>query len=77
VGKEKDVQFIGRSQIIDYSGRILAEGSYNDEEILKAQIKPEEANLKHVVNAPGEYEFDVFGDRKPDLYEVITKPNKL
>ena len=75
VGEERNVRFIGRSQIIDCSGRILAEGSSTDEEIIKAQIKPEEANLKHVVNAPGEYEFDVFGDRRPDLYEVITEPN--
>ncbi|MCK5601865.1 carbon-nitrogen hydrolase family protein [Candidatus Pacearchaeota archaeon] len=76
VGEERNVRFIGRSQIIDYSGRILAEGSSTDEEIIKAQIKPEEANLKHVVNVPGEYEFDVFGDRRPDLYGVIAEPNQ-
>jgi predicted amidohydrolase len=76
VGEERNVRFIGRSQIIDYSGRILAEGSSTDEEIIKARIKPEQANLKHVVNVPGEYEFDVFGDRRPDLYEVIAEPDQ-
>jgi len=75
VGEERGVRFIGRSQIIDYSGRILAEGNSTNEEIIKAQIKPEEADLKHVVNAPGEYEFDVFGDRRPDLYRVIAEPD--
>ena len=75
VGEERGVRFIGRSQIIDYSGRILVEGSSTNEEIIKAQIKPEEADLKHVVNTPGAYEFDVFGDRRPDLYGVITEPN--
>jgi predicted amidohydrolase len=76
VGRERNVQFIGRSQIIDYSGRILAEGSSTHEEIIEAEIKPEEANLKHVVNTPGEYEFNVFRERRPDLYQVITEPNK-
>lgn len=75
VGRERNVQFIGRSQIIDYSGRILAEGSSTNEEIIKAQIKPEQADLKHVVNVPGEYEFHVFDDRRPDLYGLITEPN--
>lgn len=75
VGRERNVQFIGRSQIIGCSGRILAEGSSTNEEIIKAQIKPEQANLKHVVNAPGEYEFNIFRDRRPDLYGLITEPD--
>lgn len=72
VGKERNVRFIGYSQIIDYSGEILAEGSETLEEIIKAEIIIEKADVKHVVNIPGEYEFDIFGDRRPELYGQIT-----
>jgi predicted amidohydrolase len=71
VGVERDVRFIGRSQIVDSFGRILAEGSDRDEEFLRAEITPRQADLKHVVVRPGEYEFDTFGDRRPELYEPI------
>jgi predicted amidohydrolase len=72
IGKERDTRFIGHSQIIDYSGRILAEASGDREEIIRAEIRPEETNVKHVINIPGEYEFDLLGDRRPDLYGEIT-----
>jgi predicted amidohydrolase len=75
VGEERNVRFIGRSQIISCSGQILAEGSKTTEEIIKAEIKLEEADVKHVVNIPGEYEFDIFKDRRPELYKEITKNN--
>ena len=75
VGEERNVRFIGRSQIIDYAGRVLAEGSKSDEELIRAEIILGQADLKHVVNRPGEYEFDVFGDRRPALYEPIINRN--
>lgn len=73
VGQERNVRFIGRSQIIEYSGKILAEGSEDKEEIIKAEINLKESIVKHVVNIPGEYEFDLFEDRRPELYREITK----
>lgn len=68
VGVERNVRFIGRSQIIDVFGRVLAEGNERDEELLRAEIKPSQADSKHVFVRPGEYEFDTFGDRRPELY---------
>ena len=73
VGEERGVRFIGRSQIIDYTGKVLAEGSASAEELLMAEIEPDRANVKHVINSPGEYEFDIFRDRRADLYELIVQ----
>ena len=75
VGEERNVRFIGRSQIIDYSGRVLVEGSKRGEELVRAEIAPCQADLKHVVNRPGEYEFDIFRDRRPELYKPIIHHN--
>jgi predicted amidohydrolase len=73
VGRERGFSFIGRSQIIDSSGRVLAEAG-DIEQIIKAEIRPEEADNKHVVKIPGEHETDVFRDRRPELYKEITEP---
>lgn len=73
VGTEKGVEFIGKSQIVGIGGQILAEGSPNTEELILREITPSEANVKHIVNVPGEYEFDLLGDRRPKLYSEITK----
>lgn len=68
VGTERGFTFIGRSQIIDPLGTVLAEAGSVDQELLVADIFPEEADRKHVVVIPGDYEFDIVQDRRPDLY---------
>lgn len=73
VGVERGVEFIGRSQIINVGGQILAEASPDGEELIYADIDPNQADVKHVVTVPGEYEFDIFNDRQPKLYEEIIK----
>jgi predicted amidohydrolase len=72
VGRERNFQFIGRSQIVGRSGQVLAEASDASEQIIKAEIRPEEADAKHVVNIPGEFETNIFEDRRPELYKRIT-----
>lgn len=76
VGEERNIRFIGQSQIINYSGEVLAEGSEAGEELITAEISPDQADVKHVVNIPGEYEFDILEDRRPELYEAIIHHNK-
>ncbi len=71
VGVERGARFLGRSQIIDFAGNILAEASKDKEEMLVAKIDPRVAATKHVILSPGEYEFDVFKDRRPDLYNKL------
>jgi len=73
VGVENGVRYIGRSQIVNTFGQILAEGDDVSETLITAEIISSEADQKHVIIQPGEYEFDIVANRRPDLYKVITK----
>jgi predicted amidohydrolase len=74
VGEERGSRFYGRSRIAHRSrGRVLAEGKPYEEDILYAEIEPETAREKHVVVTPGEFEVDIFKDRRPELYGAITE----
>ena len=73
VGKENGFGFLGKSQIINSSGAVLAEASNDKEELIYADISPEASNIKHNVIIPGQYEYDIIGDRKPHLYDILVK----
>lgn len=73
VGVEKGYEFIGKSQIVNNLGHVLAEASGDKEELIFADISPEIADIKHTVIVPDEYEFNVFEDRKPGLYDILVK----
>jgi predicted amidohydrolase len=74
VGTERGTTFLGRSTIIDYDGRRLADAGADEEEILLAEIDPEAARPTHVRRRPGEHEWDTIGDRRPGLYERLLQP---
>lgn len=75
VGEERGTRFIGRSIIAHCAkGTALARGEPDEENILYAEIEPAIAREKHVVIAPGEFEFNVIKDRRPELYDIISKP---
>lgn len=71
VGDERGVHFIGRSQIINHLGKVLAEANETDEQLITADIDLNLTKDKYVIKAPGEYEFDLFGDRRTVLYKPI------
>lgn len=71
VGVERGRRFIGRSQIVDAVGKVLAEADGVSETILLAQIDPAEARRKRIVIEPGEWEQDSVGDRRPELYGLL------
>lgn len=73
VGEEKGFRFVGRSKIISPSGEILASADHTEETVLVAQIEPAKARSKHVVIRPKEYELNLWGERRPDLYSVIAR----
>lgn len=73
VGQERGTGFIGRSKIVDVQGTTLVEANSSDEEIIYADITPEEARRKHTVVVPGEFEYDLFRDRRPEFYSGITE----
>jgi len=72
VGTERGTTFLGRSQIIPPSGRPLAEADDHSEAIITAEIDLELARNKRVVHIPGVFELDSFGDRRPELYGILS-----
>lgn len=71
IGKEKlgnsELSFTGVSQITDPSGEIRYRGPENKETVHIMQIDPEEA-LNKKINSRN----DLFEDRQPSLYEILT-----
>lgn len=73
VGEERGFNFIGRSKIVDAYGTTLAQASPTEEEIIYADVDLEEARHKRTVMVPGEFEFDVIADRRPEFYGDILR----
>lgn len=73
VGEERGFRFAGHSQIIDFTGQVLAEAGETEETILSAEIDPAAADDNRVVRLPGEWEFDRIAARRPEMYDAITK----
>jgi len=75
VGSERGFSFAGLSKIVDASGEILGLASADKEEIIYGEVSLESARQKHLTHIPGEWEVDYIGDRRPELYGMITKPS--
>lgn len=71
-GQERSAHFLGRSLIIDPDGNVLYEADPDSESILIAEIDPGQADRKHLIFEPDTYELDLFGARRPDLYQALT-----
>lgn len=74
VGEERGFRFAGRSQIADFSGKLLAEAGETEETIIYADVDLTAADRNHVVRVPGEYEIDRIANRRPDMYGEIVQP---
>lgn len=75
-GTERGFDFIGRSQIVNYDGNVLAESSA-EEEIIYAPLDLTLCENKDIISAPGERELYLFRHRRWDLYEVLAQePNE-
>ncbi|MCC7487207.1 MAG: carbon-nitrogen hydrolase family protein [Burkholderiales bacterium] len=66
VGSEPGIRYPGHSQVVNPDGRIIAEASEFDEELLVVDIDPTEAD--HVEGRKR------FADRRPDLYRMLCDP---
>jgi len=75
VGEENGTTFIGQSKIIAPNGVLLQAASDKPVDLV-AEIDLSEARDKRTVLIPGEYELDIFGSRRPELYSEITEPNR-
>ena len=72
-GTERGASFIGKSQIIDPSGRRLAMAQTTDETIITAAFDPSLSRQKRLIINPGVFEMDTAGDRRPELYRRIVE----
>jgi len=72
-GVENGVSFIGKSQIVEPSGKRLAMASTTGEEMILARFDPARAREKRLVIIPGVFEIDTVGDRRPELYRKLTE----
>lgn len=74
VGTERGFTFIGRSQIIDREGAILAEAG-DGEEWIAATLDLTLGEDKDIIGTPGEREMYLFRDRRPHQYAPLTQPS--
>ena len=72
VGTERGVDFIGMSAIVDPTGKIVAQ-ALNGVCTLEAEFDPSASRTKKIVRNPGEYEIDLFLDRRPSMYGSLVK----
>ena len=63
VGRERDLKYIGRSEIVDTKGRILYCASSNREEVVVREINLREAANKRMTSMN-----DLIHDRRPEVY---------
>ena len=59
--------------ICDPNGMVLAEACSNSTDVNLVKIEPKSSQENTVVIQPGEFEFDVMKDRRPDLYGIIAE----
>ncbi len=74
IGTERGISFIGKSKICDPAGRNLVFADHANEEILFAEIDPQRARQKHLVNIPGVHEVHRVRDRRPEVYGPLVEP---
>ncbi len=77
VGTERNFRFIGSSSICSPDGSELAVAAGTDEQILYADIDVERSRRKHFIRVPGAHEIDRLADRRPEMYDLLTRPHSL
>src|SRR5262249_59087560 len=73
VGEERGFRFIGQSRIVDVTGDLLAASEGPTPGILYAELDPERPRNKQIVKILGKYELNRIADRRPEMYEPITR----
>lgn len=73
VGTESGFRFIGRSQIIDCTGRPVAVARHARPTTIFADLDLAAARRTRVIIKPGEYELDRIGHRRPRFYSRVAR----
>lgn len=72
VGRERDAEFCGWSQVCDVRGNRLVEADAAEQGLFVADIDVAEARSKDLLPNPGTYEMHLFDDRRPELYGSLA-----
>jgi len=73
VGTERGFTFAGMSNVVSATGDVLSLASPDKEETVYGEVSLEAARQKHRAFIPGEWEIDNIGDRRPELYGLISQ----
>ncbi|WP_236791884.1 carbon-nitrogen hydrolase family protein [Amycolatopsis sp. GM8] len=71
-GSENGTEFLGQSQIVSPSGEVLLNAG-KDSGVFGSEVDISRARDKKLVFAAGEYELEIFAERKPAQYAAITE----
>jgi len=69
VGEQRGDKFFGRSAVIDPNGTTVAEGKHGEEDLVIADIDPEQSAIWRARMNP-------LRARRPEAYSAITRPNE-
>jgi 5-aminopentanamidase len=72
VGEERGFRFAGHSQIVDFTGNVLAEAGETEETVICADVNLAATDTNRVIRVPGVWEFDRIEARRPEMYGAIT-----
>lgn len=75
VGTERKARFLGLSKIVNARGMTRASAGIRSEEIIYAEIDISFARIKYMAGSTGGKSFDVIGDRRPEFYGDIIRPD--
>lgn len=73
-GTERGTSFFGWSQVVDPYGRRVVEAA-DEETVLTADLDLELAREKTKQPRDGGYQVQLFGDRRPELYAPLSRPD--
>jgi predicted amidohydrolase len=73
VGEERGFRFSGHSQIVNFTGEVLAEAGETESTVLVADVDLAAVDDNRVVRVPGEWEFNRMAARRPEMYRKITE----
>jgi predicted amidohydrolase len=77
-GEERGFEFLGQSRIVNFDGELLASSEGRTAEILYAELDPEAARRKQVVNIPDKYEINRVNHRRPEMYgPLCATPSRV
>ena len=59
--------------LVGCDGELLTPAGSDQEELLYADVDPDMARQKRIINIPGQYEIDRIADRRPEMYRPLCE----